>query len=207
VKQGVLFFAGSVIVSLIAHYLSPLRQIYGIEVTNALIVAAVGAVVLLVGLLIGYLLNRHSRLQESRGSRSLLSPRAVLVLFAIVASEMAVLQLLAGVVSSFFVVELAYYFVLFAGGIVLARWCCTRAYVAPSVAIVVLAVFAGRAFIRFVTSSAINFQFGPERWLFAMQNLSGQVAMLPLDVAVAFTGWYLFSRTRNPVSSDCSRGR
>ena len=199
-RQGVLIFIGSLLTSLTAYYLSPLRQFYDITITNALIVAAIGAAVLLAGLFISYLLDRHSSFTAERGSRTLFSRRVLIVLVTLLISELAVLQLLAPTVRSFLLVESAYYLVLFAGGVALARWCSSRSYVAPLVAVAVLAIFATWSFIGFVTSQDATFRYGPERWLFALQNLSGQLTMLPLDVAVALTAWHLFSRRRSPAA-------
>ncbi len=201
-KKGLIIFAGSVAVSLITHFLSPLRRIYDIPVLSALIVATIGAGVLFVGLFIGYLLDRKYSLQAEPGSRSLFSLRVILVFLALLAAEFAVIRFLALAVNSSFFIEFAYYLVLFAGGAALARWCSSRYYVAPWIATFVLAAFAALAFVRFVSSSGAKFQYGPERWLFALQNLSGQLSMLPLDVAVTFTAWYLFSRRRNAPVPD-----
>jgi hypothetical protein len=104
------------------------------------------------------------------------------------------LYLLSLTAPSFLLTELSYYSVLFAGGVAFAQWCHADAHAAPIMATLVIVIAASWHLCRFVTSPAVNSRFGPEIWIFALQQLAAQTVMLPLDVAISFSAWYVFSR-------------
>jgi hypothetical protein len=199
---GIIFYIASLIMSGALYFLSlPVSEKTG---SIALIIASFGAGALIIAYVIGSIIARKAKARESeqpRSNYSLFSLRVGLVLLLVFVSELCVTKLLISIIDAPVVMEITYYLILFVAGVVLARWCSAAAYVAPTIATIVLAIPAASTFISFVTSSEAHFRFGPERWILAMQQLSGQVLMLPLDVSVSFAAWYVFSRKTNLASN------
>ena len=122
--------------------------------------------------------------------------RIVLVAGAVIVAEKTVVSALPGVTSSFVLVEATYYAVLLVAGALLATWCRAPFVAPPLVALVAFVVLGTLDVLAFVGSPGVDFQFGPEKWLFAFGALTGKAAMLPLDVGAIVASWQAFSPER-----------
>lgn len=89
-------------------------------------------------------------------------------------------------------VELAYYVVLAGAGVALARWCGSSEQSPVFLATGVLVLLSIAAAVRFGQDPVARFEYGPERWLFAIWNSAARtLLMLPLDASVAWAAWHM----------------
>ncbi len=190
-KVLIVSFLCAVVVSFALCALSPLGPA---SATTVLVVASIGAVVLAGGFAAGHFVAlRAANPQSLVPRRPFLSVRVGVVFVGALAAEFAVTHLLSAAMPGL-ALEGVYYLVLFLVGATLALWCKCSGYAPPAIAALVLVVPAVWSFLGFVNSEGASFNYGPERWLFAMQQLTAQTVMLPLDIAVASAAWFVFSR-------------
>jgi hypothetical protein len=88
--------------------------------------------------------------------------------------------------------ELAYYLVLAAAGVALARWCRSSEQSPVFLATGILVLLSAGAALSFGFDPIARFEYGPERWLFAVWNNAARtLTMLPLDTSVAWAAWHI----------------
>ena len=158
---------------------------------------AVAAGVFLLGLLTSRVLSRFGRTGDGSvmAAAPLKSRRVLLVLLATIAFEVVVPRAFGSVWS----IEAAYYVGLIASGVALALWCRAASYVPVVVAALALLAGATLEAAIFLSSPDVDFQYGPEKYLFALWDLAGTVGtMLPLDGVVCWFAWRLAGQLCTP---------
>ena len=110
--------------------------------------------------------------------------------------EVVTILWLPGVLSSRLLVELVYYGSLLAAGTILGGRLDSASYV-PAIAacLALFAVLVCRIF-SFAGSASASFNFGPERWLIAIQNVFASTTMLPLDIGAISAAWFASAPSR-----------
>ena len=140
--------------------------------------------------LVGFLTTRLlSRLGRAGGASFMTAPiysaRVLIVLSTTAAFEVVVPRALGSVWST----EVAYYLALAICGVALALWCRASSYVPILVAALTLLIVSAVAATLFLRDPGVDFQYGPEKYLFALWNYAGGVNMLPLDGIVTWFAW------------------
>jgi len=95
--------------------------------------------------------------------------------------------------------ELVYYIVLLSCGLFLAFWCRAAPYVPVLVATLTLIIGSAVQTVLFLINQDVLFQFGPERYLFAMWNHASRVNMLPLDIVITWGAWKVTTKAIAPI--------
>jgi hypothetical protein len=146
---------------------------------------AIAVVVAMLGLGIAWLVggcghNGQTGLMDGR-------VRAVFVVGVMVTYTFMVWM--ARLMESVVLIECIYYGMLIATGIALAWWCEARPGVIVPLAFIIVISIAVTYYVRFVNSSNVKFRYGPERYLFALKQLSYRLDALLVDSAVIFAAW------------------
>ncbi len=150
------------------------------------VIAPLTFVVVALGTLVVWLLSKRVSQQAPRVTDAHIYHRRVLVVLAgLIVFELFVLSLFSHPIAA----EAAYYLGLVAGGVILALRCGARSYVPLLSATLVLLAVSIVASIRFVGDPGAQFQYGPERYLFAIWQHAQRANLLLLDVAVMWFAW------------------
>jgi hypothetical protein len=111
--------------------------------------------------------------------------RFVAVCCAVVVVELLVVRVVASGLQSFWLTEGLYYGALLVGGSVLAVWARVEAPWGAVMGTAAIAAIAVVSLVQFFTDPGVNFQYGPETWIFALQRHLGIMNMWPVDAAAA----------------------
>lgn len=168
---------------LIASYPYPAQMFAQLK-----LVVPVTVGVFLVGLVTSYLLSRLGRTGDARSLTARFRSRRVLTVFGATAAFAAVVPKALG---SVWATEAVYYLSLIVCGIALALWSRASTHVPVLVATLTLITVSAVATILFLSDPGVEFELGPERFLFAIWRHAGAVNMLPLDGIVAWFAWRL----------------
>ena len=131
----------------------------------------------------------RSKSPSGNGPKSYL--RGALIGSAVVVLEVTVLAVSRRLRVSPPVIEIAYYAILIVSGAAWARWYGSGPDAPVLTATVALFFLCLSAAIWFVTNRVARFEYGPERYLFAMWIYAGRMSMLPVDAVAAWSGWRL----------------
>lgn len=188
-KAAYAFLAAVCLAHLVTIFAYPWR---GIAFVQFMVFCAFGAIVLGGGVLISRLIQKRKTPGEPLGldpdngdaGRSSL-PRVAAVCLALAVAQLMFVKLAAPHLRSFWVIEGVYYAILVATGVVLALWARSRPYMGAVVATVAILTVSIVSFVQFFGDPGVDFQYGPEKWIFALQNHLGRMNMWPLDAAFA----------------------
>jgi len=186
--KGFISVGIAMVLSIFVCFLSPL----GGPVVPVLVVSGLAVVVVWIGSTIAIAVRARRPKQDALCHTLTIGQIAVRILVITLVTafvEEFVVSLIPRATQSFLAVEFAYYAVLVLAGVALAKWCRGQGYAPFVVAFAVLLLLSVNALLQFVGAPGVRFQFGPERWLFAMQQVAGRMAMLPLDVAFVFAAY------------------
>ena len=129
------------------------------------------------------ILKDSSRLGSVGPTHSTL-PRSATVTAILVVVQLVFVFLIAPRLTSFLMVEAFYYVFLVGAGISLALWAHSKAYAGAVAATVAILVVSSVSLLRFFGDPSVDFQYGPEKWIFGLQRHLGRMNMWPLDAAV-----------------------
>jgi hypothetical protein len=122
---------------------------------------------------------------EPQDIPSLSVSRAAVICLALVVAQLLYLRLVAPHMRSFWAIEGIYYVILVVAGVVLANWARAPAPVGAVVATLAILAISVVSLVQFFGDPGVDFQYGPETWIFALQSHIGRMNMWPLDAACA----------------------
>ncbi len=109
--------------------------------------------------------------------------RAAVTCLALVVAQLLYVRLIAPHMQSFWAIEGIYYVILVVAGVVLAGWARAPAPVGAVVATLAILAISVVSLVQFFGDPGVDFQYGPEKWIFALQSHIGRMNMWPLDAA------------------------
>ena len=183
------FLAAISLVHLVTILAYPWR---GAAFVQFLVFVVLGALVMGSGALISRFLRKIQAHGESDGLdfaegevRESSLQRTSILCVVLVVAQLTFVKLAAPHLTSFWVFEGIYYAILVAAGVALALWSRSPPYVGAVVASVAILTISIISLVQFFGNPGADFQYGPEKWIFALQNHLGRMNMWPLDAAFA----------------------
>lgn len=146
------------------------------------------------GLLAAVLAVSGFVISKVRHGRPIVAAQSQVSCMLWVAAATAIGTTIVALTSSSVFGELSYYAIVAASGVVMARWCEAPADAAILVAVGALVVVAVLGAITFGLSDTARFEYGPERWLFAVWGVGARWMVAPLDASVAWVAWQVSVR-------------
>ncbi len=188
-KAAYTFLAAICLVHLVTVLAYPWR---GAAFVQFMVLVALGALVLGSGVLISKFLHTKEEHGEPDGHGDAIEEppassltRASILCLVLVVTQLMFVKLVAPHLTSFWVVEGIYYAILVVSGVLLAVWSRSPPYVGAVVATVAILTISIISSVQFFGDPGVDFQYGPEKWIFALQNHLGRMNMWPLDAAFA----------------------